>query len=478
MIFVKRRDEIGKCWFVYSALCCFWGIGYSFQINNPVDYTIALWASRVSDAFAVWIPAAWIRFIHAFLNLKADKKFFWPVYGISLAIFLTFPTPLFIPFLKNKSPIGFDHFVHGGPSFHFFTALFAALVLYGFYLLLTACRDDRLPYERKRQVRFFLIASGLGFAGGSLAFLPVYDIDLPINYGTLLMPFFPFLLALAITRYRLLDIDELAQVVQRDKLAAVGTLAASINHEIRNPLYIIRGLAESCLTRSLEGRYSSSEETVEKANGVLKKIIDQSQRAMNIMRHFALFAKQSAESQKTNAEPVHLERVVESVLPLARHELELEKIEFLKNIPQALPPIKADPRHLEQIFLNLIVNACQAFKLQSTSCELQAPEAGSLERFDKLAVLSKVEGPVAVKPRIEIAAEQHNGHVNILISDNGPGIPPEQVKKIFEPFYTTKEEGTGLGLYITKQLVERNGGKISVKSKLGKGTTFQLEFKK
>ena len=75
-------------------------------------------------------------------------------------------------------------------------------------------------------------------------------------------------------------------------------------------------------------------------------------------------------------------------------------------------------------------------------------------------------------------SEQEDGRISILVKDNGPGIPSDRIKQIFEPFYTTKEEGTGLGLYITKQLVEKNGGKISVKSKIGEGTKFVLEFKR
>jgi signal transduction histidine kinase len=82
-----------------------------------------------------------------------------------------------------------------------------------------------------------------------------------------------------------------------------------------------------------------------------------------------------------------------------------------------------------------------------------------------------------MKGEIEFSAERQNGHVNIIIRDDGPGIPIDQVKKIFQPFYTTKEEGTGLGLYITRQLVERNSGQISVESTPGKGTVFLLKFK-
>ena len=80
--------------------------------------------------------------------------------------------------------------------------------------------------------------------------------------------------------------------------------------------------------------------------------------------------------------------------------------------------------------------------------------------------------------QIEINASQYNGTIQIKIEDSGPGIPADRLSQVFEPFYTTKQEGTGLGLYVTKHLVERNGGKISVKSQQGKGTAFVLEFKR
>ena len=166
---------------------------------------------------------------------------------------------------------------------------------------------------------------------------------------------------------------------------------------------------------------------------------------MDIMKRFAMFAKQSV-SQEPTLDRVDLANVMEDIHPLISYEFKLDKIELIKNIPANISPLYVDRRHIEEILFNLIVNACQAMKTR---------EIGG---------------------RIEISAAQHNGTVKIKVEDNGPGIPADRLSKIFEPFYTTKEEGTGLGLYVTKQLVERNKGKISVKSEIGKGTIFSLEF--
>ena len=168
------------------------------------------------------------------------------------------------------------------------------------------------------------------------------------------------------------------------------------------------------------------------------------------MKRFASFAKQGVVCEP-RPDQINLIAIFKDIEPLVRREFELEKIEFTKNIPKSIPGFNANRRDIEQILFNLIVNACQAMK------ENPGGRAHS---------------------KIEITAAQNNGHVNVLIKDTGPGISEDRLKRIFEPFYTTKGEGTGLGLYITKQLVEKNGGKISVKSKVGQGTTFNLEFKR
>lgn len=446
MVYLKRQDNLGKAWLIYSLFCGFWAMGYTFQINNQVDYQKALYASRFADAMALWVPLAWLHLVYEFLDRKMGRKLLVAIGGITFAIFLTTPTELFISGMKNKSHIGFDHFVVAGPSFHIFTALFVSVVFYGFILLLQDYLNSNVSAAKRRQILYFLFATAIGFLGASPAFLPVYDIDLPINYSTLLMPFFPFAMVFAITRYRLMDIDQMAHAAHREKLVAIGTLATSINHEIRNPLYVIQGLAGSFLANREEGIYRDNEVTVEKASEILTKVAEHSTRAMEIMKGFARFAKQTS-NEIIETKIVKLDEILDGIQPLLARELEMSNIELVKSIPINFPSIQADPRQIEEILFNLVVNACQAIK------------AGS-----------------AAHGKILIHGSQNNGCIRLAIEDNGPGIAERQLSQIFEPFYTTKEEGTGLGLYITKQLVERNGGKIKVNSKLGQGTTFSLEF--
>ena len=246
----------------------------------------------------------------------------------------------------------------------------------------------------------------------------------------------------AMIRRQLFDPDALAKIVPEAKLAALGMMAASLNHELRNPLFIAKGRIESQLDNIERGLYPTSEHEAGQSRQALRSALDQLTRAMDIMQRFSDFAKPHAGLHREEAA---IQGVIDDVLRLVSNELRMEKI--VVDLSLNGEKIFANRRQLEEIFFNLIVNACHAM----------GEEGGELS----------------------IRAAQPNGRVVVEIEDSGPGIPKENLRRIFEPFYTTKgQKGTGLGLYITRQLVERNGGKISVRSRPGKGTTFVLEFKR
>lgn len=286
------------------------------------------------------------------------------------------------------------------------------------------------------------MVSFLGYLGGSLSFIPVYGIPFP-QYGLFLLPIFPFGLAFVMTRTNLFEVEQLAQAAHRDKLTAIGVLAASINHEVKNPLFIIKGLAENCLERQKEGIFPSKEKALESANDAMKRSMEQADRAMDIIKRLSLFAKAGIDSE-IKFEPVKVAQVIEDILPLVRYELAAYGIALTRDLPPDLPEVRADRRYLEEILFNLIVNACQAVK-----------ETG--------------------KPgEIVIRAVSEDEKVRVTIQDNGPGIPAGKLKDVFRPFYTTKAEGTGLGLYITQQLIEKIHGRIDVRSEVGVNTVFSI----
>ena len=176
--------------------------------------------------------------------------------------------------------------------------------------------------------------------------------------------------------------------------------------------------------------------------------IEQADRAMDIIRRLSLFAKAGIDSE-IKLEPVKISEVIENILPLISYELTAHQITLEQDIPQNLPEVRGDRRYLEEIFFNLIVNAAQAIK---------------------------EEGDDAKPGKIAVRAVVKDDKVLVTVSDTGPGISEEKVKDVFRPFYTTRAEGTGLGLYITKQLVEKIGGRISVNSVAGQGTVFNVSL--
>ena len=439
LVLFKRRDEVGLYYLLFSLLVFGWGTGVAFMLNNDLTPVVAQNWGRFSQVCALFIPAAWLHFVLVYTGkLSVQKRLLVLAYVLTLAIFPFTSTTLFITGFREM--VGVKIYPIPGPLYIAFTTLFVVVVVYSFVVLYSAWVNARSS-DKKKDYKFLFFVQCYGFLTGSLSFLPVYGISMP-QYNLLAMPLWQILFAYAVVRHRILNLEEIVQAVLKDKLAAIGTLATSINHEIRNPLYVIKGSAESHLANLRDGIYATKEEASDKSTEILQKAVEQAERAMEIIKRFALFAKQGTR-EEAQFEEVDLSRTFEEILPLVSHELELDKIKLIKEISDNLPAIHADHRHIEEILFNLIVNACQAMK-----------NGGELT----------------------VKAEQRNGTVEVKVEDQGPGIASDQLSKIFEPFYTTKESGTGLGLYITKQLVERNGGRISVKSQLNKGTRFILNF--
>lgn len=237
-----------------------------------------------------------------------------------------------------------------------------------------------------------------------------------------------------------------AEAAQKEKMAVIGTLSAGINHEICNPLGIARGLSETYLLNLRDGIYQKlpPEELIQKSKVILEKVIKEVDRATHVTKRLSSFAKPSKGEYN---EDVSFKEIGEEVVALLGYEMKMENIELQNMIADDFPHIKADRKQVQEIIFNLVRNAAQAIK-------------------DK--------GRITLSGRIDAKK------VYIDIEDTGHGIPDEVMEQLFRPFMTTKEpgKGTGLGLFIVQQVIEKNGGKISVKSKVGVGTTFTLEFPK
>jgi len=446
LILLKRRDFIARNYFIFSFFATCWGIGQAISIGQNVSYEMSLLATRLGQAAATFIPTRWLHFTLLIAHVDRRRRM-WLIIPYAVCVFVDafMFTPLFIP--QVAPAVGFIYFLRAGLVFHIYTFMYFTFIPFGFYLLVSRIRvADR---EEKVQLKGFFFATLAGFLGGAFGFLPAYNVMMP-QYGYFLMPFYPFVMGYFMIRHRLFDIEQVAQIFQREKLAAVGLLAASVNHEIRNPLYAAQTLLESYLENKKEGIPQKDPDVIS------GKALFQIRRALDVIGKLNRFSKPATDSI-TKASKASIQDAIQTVLDLVSYEFELDRIHITNQIDSNLPSIQADQRQLEEILFNLIVNACHAM----SATQKADPSFGG-----------KGGGTLTLNSKFET-------HKLILeISDTGTGIPSEQAKHLFEPFHTTKgEKGTGLGLYITKQLVERNGGKITVYTKEGDGTTFVLEFK-
>jgi two-component system NtrC family sensor kinase len=236
--------------------------------------------------------------------------------------------------------------------------------------------------------------------------------------------------------------DELArsqaQLIQSEKLAATGKLAASIAHELNNPLQAV----QSCVY--LVADQIDPDDPNRQYLDIAREELD---RVARIVGRMVDFYRPSDEG----CIPTDVNALLENVVALVRKRLQQEGIEVDLELAPDLPLIVATGDHLKQVFLNMIINALEAM-----------PQGGRLE----MATRRVSERDARTK------ASADAGFVEIEFTDTGVGIPAEHIKNIFDPFFTTKSKGMGLGLSVSCGIVERHGGQIQVESKVGEGATF------
>jgi len=237
----------------------------------------------------------------------------------------------------------------------------------------------------------------------------------------------------------------MAGKVQSERLSAMGYIAASVAHELNDPLTAISGYAQLGI-RASEKPYPPQEMTNALRNSAeyFNNIEKELQRSKNIIKKMISFVKYS----KTGNGAVDVNQVVGDTLSIVRQHLEMNNVELLTQLQPELPPVRGDTQQLQQVFLNILLNAQKAM-----------PNGGKLN----------------------IETRQHDGNgrkVEVLFSDTGGGILPENLGKIFEPLPSTEAEGqsTRLDLSITYDIVKQLGGEIKVKSEVGEGTTFLISL--
>ncbi len=218
------------------------------------------------------------------------------------------------------------------------------------------------------------------------------------------------------------------QIIQSEKLASIGQLAAGVAHEINNPVGVILGFSQFLQ------RHIPSDDI---CAGPLATIEQESLRCKQIVKNLLDFARIG----QVCLTEVDLHQTLEATCQLLEYQLAQQKVELVKNYALDLPTVRADPQQIQQVFVNIVLNAYQAM-----------PQGG----------------------RLEIKTWVKDDKVAVAFSDEGEGIPAEHQNRIFDPFFTTKEagKGTGLGLSVSYGIVHRHGGHIDVESQMGHGSTF------
>lgn len=221
------------------------------------------------------------------------------------------------------------------------------------------------------------------------------------------------------------------QLIQAEKMAAVGTLVSGIGHEINNPLYAILATTEAL---AVEPRLAQCHAY---AQDILRHVKSIAETVKNLS-HYA------QPGSRHDLQRVDVNAAVEGAVRLARRALHADAVE-IRTDTDAVPQILAKAEELQQVFFNLVRNALQA---------------------------------VSGRGRVEIRTAADGGWVRVTVQDNGPGIAAENLKRVFDPFFTTKgpDEGEGLGLYIVRQIVTRYRGTIEVENAAGGGARFMIRF--
>ena len=222
------------------------------------------------------------------------------------------------------------------------------------------------------------------------------------------------------------------QLVQAEKLASIGQLAAGVAHEINNPIGVILGFAQLMLKRVPQ------ENPMYKPLSTIER---EGLRCKQIVQDLLDFARQG----RTVLSRMNVNHVIDAAAELIPHHANSLSVKMVKGYASDLPPVLGDENQLQQVFLNILLNAYQAM-----------PDGGQLR------ITSRLVGP----------------EIHATFADTGEGIAPENVKRIFDPFFTTKEvgQGTGLGLSISYGIIEQHGGTIDVDSQVGTGTKFTVRL--
>lgn len=508
ILYKNPHSDTHRSLFLVNLSVALWSV-FLFLHYLSKTHRFALVTVHLLHIGAVFIPSCYLYFITNLLGISKDKKKVVSFCFILSFIFLGLSfTPYFI---KGVSPkLNFAYYGDAGPLYIFWIIAYFAIAIYSLLLLL---KEMATATSKKNQVRYVLGASIIGFAGAATIYPLWYNIAIP-PFGEHIVFLYPIILALAVLKHKLLDIEIVVrktitysllagfitiiyllivllterlfkniigyqsllatiasaiviaimftpvksriqflvdkfyigggraqmqkefekfktQLEQSDKMKAVATLAAGMAHEIRNPLTAIKTFTEylpekfnDAIFREKFTRIVGSE--VERINSTVGQLLE--------------FAK----PKNLNLKKTNIHNLLNDTLLLLSEQMIKNKIILNKDYGDFSPYISANPDKLRHIFFNIFKNAIESMKNDKKS--------------------------LTIKTGL-------NKDLIVEIKDTGCGMTEEQIKRAYDPFFSTKEGGTGLGLSIVHSIIKEHNGNIEIKSALNKGTTVILSFK-
>ena len=505
------KNTVHRTYFGFTFCVSIWSATQAL-IGTWPDATAWLLIARLEHYGHVFIPSFFLHFTHALTGLRQPKRLAWS-YGVSALAFCLVPTPLLVKGIDDGGLAKFVLLV--GPLYPVYFLWFAGTTIESFLKLRRGVVLMAGRPQEQLKIKCVLWAMLIGYAGALPNFAYPFHINAYplIPFSSYLIPLYPLLMSYAIVRHQALDmtivikksvaysllvtlltvsyfglvygIERIFQVTlgyhsvwlsvaafalmalgfqpikigiqravdrlffhapheelgrrmerleqevrQADKLKAVSILAAGMAHEIRNPLSSIKTFAEFLPERGTDPEFQRTFHRI---------VTDQVNRIDQIVRQLMNFAKPAS----TSLQPVRVTNVLDDTLNFLSSDCLKRRVQVHK-IFDTDEPIQADSQQLHQVFLNLLLNSLEAMDAQG--------------------------GQLAV------ATARNNGHLHVTIEDTGPGIPKEQLERVFEPFYTTKASGTGLGLCVVRDIMKEHRGAITIDSIPGCGTTVTLKF--
>ncbi len=504
------------------GLLCFltalWGLGaYKLSIDSSMSWESGFFWCQVAYTGVISVPVLYFHFITSYLKLNR-KRLLLCVYALG-SVFLIcniFARRLFLGDIRLI--FGQFYFVdwvkHRNPLFLFFyISFYWALLGYTFVLLLSSYRNS--SGHRRTQLKYIILASAFGWIGAECIFLPTLGIDL-YPFSNFLVALYPIIMGYAIVRHQLMEIEvvvkktlvysiiisvitilyfiivyilekvfsvilgyhsipiavgiiaffsiifiPLKNRVQRiidkgffhgtidqideeniklreelqksEKLKTIATIAASMAHEIKNPLTSIKTFTEHL------NKKKDDPDFIRKFQEIVGGEVD---RINYTVKQLLEFSKPS----ELQIKETDINTLLDDTLALLNSDLLEHNIKVKKDY-STLPRIKVDPSQMKQVFLNIFLNAIDAMRRNGTIFVSTRPSAANAKNPDS---------------------------VTISIRDTGKGIDRQDLKHIFDPFFSKKDSGTGLGLSVVHGIIEKHGGKVKVGSKPGEGTSFSL----